>query len=308
MSSYSANKRKKCHSLGDREMRYRSSEQTIINLLTTIAENKEFAQYDMQKAIGKNYRTVLRYLPKLESCNLVQLSRTENSKKKGKDRKIYTITLLGIIELLKTKVGQAKDFVEFTDKMAVLHPEVLPLVFGKWPLFDENQKVLLSLRLVDFVRQAPSHLNTLTTNVNVLYEKIKKERVSNAQNVGPAVGNQRLNSFGGTTRSYRAVATGEAALQALVNLTCGSHNLKAVEDNVTKAVLSDWAVNIEVDPEGNLVIDKLTEDYFRMLTKDKELRSYMDQQLSYAEETIKIKLHLAQKFNQWWKNLSPLAA
>jgi hypothetical protein len=215
--------------------------------------------------------------------------------------------LLGIIELLKTKVGQAKDFFEFTDKMAVLHPEVLPLVFGKWQLFDENQKVLLSLRLVDFVRQAPSHLNTLTTNVNDLYEKIKKEKVSNAQKVGEdhsAIGNQRLNSFGGTTQSNKAVATGEAALQALANSTCGSHSLKAVEEKVTKFVLSDWAVSIEIDPKGNLVIDKLTEDYFRILTKDKELRSYMDQELSYTEETIKIKLHLAQKFNQWWIHLS----
>jgi DNA-binding PadR family transcriptional regulator len=289
-------------------MRYRSSEKTIINLLTAIAENREFAQYDMKKAIGKNYRTVLRYLPKLESCNLIQLSRTESSRKKGKDRKIYNITLLGIIELLKTRVRQTKDFVELTDKMAALHPEVLPLVFGKWQLFDENQKILISLRLEDFVRQAPSHLNTLTTNTKALYDEVKEKNMANAQNLeqkSSAKENPLPGTFSEeTAQGYKTVATGEAALQAFFKMTCGSHDLKAVEEKVTKSVLSDWTIHIEINPQGNLAIDKLTEDYFRILTKDNELRSYMDQELSYTEETIKIKLHIAQKFNQWWRNLS----
>jgi DNA-binding PadR family transcriptional regulator len=290
-------------------MRYRSSEKTIINLLTTIAENNEFAQYDMKKAIGKNYRTILRYLPKLESCNLIQLSRTENSKKKGKDRKIYTITLLGIIELLKTKVRQTKDFVELTNKMAALHPELLPLVFGKWQLFDENQKILVSLRLEDFVRQSPSHLNTLTMNTKALYEEIKEENRANVENLGQrpsANEKQQIGAFSvRTAGGYKTVATGEPALQALSKMMCGSHDLKAVEEKVTKSVLSDWTINIEIDPKGNLAIDKLTEDYFRILTKDNELRRYMDHELLCAEETIKIKLDITQKFNQWWRTLSP---
>jgi hypothetical protein len=290
-------------------MRYRSSEKTIINLLTTIAENNEFAQYDMKKAIGKNYRTVLRYIPKLESCNLIQLSRTENSKKKGKDRKIYTITLLGIIELLKTKVRQTADFVELTNKMAALHPELLPLVFGKWQLYDENQKILISLRLEGFVRQSPSHLNTLTVNTKALYEETKEENRANVENLGQRSSvneNQQIGAFRDrTARGYKTVSTGEVALQAMSKMMCGSHDLKAVEEKVTKSVLSDWTINIEIDPKGNLVIDKLTEDYFRMLTKDKELRSYIDRELSCAEETMKIKLHITQKFNQWWRTLSP---
>jgi hypothetical protein len=192
--------------------------------------------------------------------------------------------------------------------MATLHPEVLPLVFGKWKLFDENQKILISLRLEDFVRQAPSHLNTLTTNTKALYDEVKEENRANAQNLDQkpsANENQQSVTFSeGTARGYKTVTTGQAALKALVKMTCGSHDLKVVEEKVTKSVLSDWTTNIEIDPQGNLAIDKLTEDYFRILTKDNELRSYMDQELSYAEETIKIKLHFSQKFNQWWRNLS----
>jgi DNA-binding PadR family transcriptional regulator len=241
-------------------MRYRSSEKTIINLLTAIAENKEFAQYDMKKAIGKDYRTVLRYLPKLESCRLVQLYRTENSKKKGKDRKIYTITLLGIIELLKAKAGDTKDFAEYTNKMAVLHPSILPLVFGKWQIFNENQKVLLSLRLKDYVQQAPSHLNT--------------------------------------------IAAGNDATSALSKMACGMHDLSSVEREVTKRVLSDWTISIDVDNKGRLLVDNLIVEYFRALSSDSELRSYMDGELLAAEEEMKTKLQLAEKFNQWWKGLA----
>jgi DNA-binding PadR family transcriptional regulator len=290
------------------KMRYRSSEKTIINLLSTIAENKEYAQYDMKKAIGKNYRTILRYLPKLESCNLIQLSRTENSKKKGKDRKIYIITLLGIIELLKTKEPRSKDFVELTDKMAMLHPEVLPLVFGKWQLFDENQKILISLRLDEFVRQSPSHLNTIVMNTRALYETVKEEQKKSAQESGrglPPGGNQQIGSFSvRTAQGYKTVATGEAALQTMFKTMCGSHDLGAIVEKVTKAVLSDWTINIEIDQQGNLSINKLTKDYFQTLSKDEELKNFMNQELSDTEEEMKIKLHLTQKFNQWWTDLS----
>src|SRR5665647_1872367 len=99
---------------------------------------------------------------------LIKLSRTERSKKKGKDRKIYSITLLGIIELLKTKKDDATDFVQFTDKLARSNPALLPLVFGKWHLFDQNQKIIISLKLRDFVRNAPSCLNELTMNTDAV--------------------------------------------------------------------------------------------------------------------------------------------
>ncbi len=291
-------------------MRYRPSEKTIIKLLTTIAEKKEFAQYDMQRAIGKNYRTVLRYVPKLESCRLIQLSRTENSRKRGKDRKIYAITLLGIIELLKTKVGQTKDFVQLTDRMAQLHPKALPLIFGKWQFFDQNQKILLSLRLKDVVKQTRSHMYTLTSDpdVKALHEEIEEEKRANVENEDHKTDeNPQSGSIGATTaQSYETVATGETAIRTMLKLVnCGSHDLKEVEEKVTKSVLSEWRIDIEIDPQGNLLIDELTEDYFRKLAKDKELRSFMNQEMSYAEESTKTKLVLVQKFNQWWKDLGP---
>jgi DNA-binding PadR family transcriptional regulator len=264
----------------------------------------------MKKAIGKDYRTVLRYLPKLESCNLIQLSRTESSKKKGKDRKIYKITLRGIIELLKVREHKTKDFVDFTDKMAVLHPTLLPLVFGKWQLFDENQKILLSLNLEDFVRQAPSQLNTLTVDTKALYTQLEEENRANAEKLGqklPDSENLETGSFSiRTAEGIKKVATGKAALETLVKTICGGNqSLSALEKEVTKRVLSDWKINITIDQQGNLLIDKLVDDYFQALRKDNELRNYIDRELSDSEDTIKIRLHVAQKFNQWWRNLKP---
>jgi hypothetical protein len=291
-------------------MRYRSSERTIINILSAITENKELAQYDMKNAIGKDYRTVLRYLPKLESCRLIQLSRTEHSKKKGKDRKIYTVTLIGIIELLKTQAHYTSDFISLVDKLAVKYPTLLPLVFGKWHLFEQNnQKILVALKLRDVVRQASSHLNELTGNSKGLYRKVQAINRARAQRLDQETFDseekenhefmEKLENKGCET-----VATGQAAIEALIRVTSGCCNdLERMEKEVTESTLLGW--DIRLDGYGNLDFDELINAYFRVLRKDNELRSYVDQKLLEREHAKEQQLELTRKFTQWWKKLNP---
>lgn len=80
--------------------RYQASIQTSLKILKMLAQKRECAQYDMPKLIGKDYHTCLRHLRELENDGLVKLVRVEPAKKGGKDRKIYTLTLYGLLVAL----------------------------------------------------------------------------------------------------------------------------------------------------------------------------------------------------------------
>jgi DNA-binding PadR family transcriptional regulator len=71
-------------------------------ILTVLLKNKEMAQFDIPNEVGKHYTTILRQLRKLEKRKLVKVARRERSKKKGKDKKIYTLTPAGVCSILIT--------------------------------------------------------------------------------------------------------------------------------------------------------------------------------------------------------------
>ena len=110
--------------------RYEPFFRTELQILEVLALEKEFAQYDMPKRIGKNYRTVLRHLHDLTENGLIRLSRTEESKKGGKNRNIFTLTRRGLhLALTGEKVW------ENIDGVARNYADELPLIFGKWDFF-----------------------------------------------------------------------------------------------------------------------------------------------------------------------------
>ena len=106
---------------------YLRTESEIINLL---ALEKEFAQYDMPKRIGKNYRTILRHLIDLKQDKLIRLNRTEKSQKKGKDKNIFELTEWGLLYALANA-----DLWQEIDKVASNYGAKLPLIFGKWDFY-----------------------------------------------------------------------------------------------------------------------------------------------------------------------------
>ena len=52
------------------------------DILRVLAVNREYAQYNMPSAIGKDYRTILRHLQQLEKSGAIKLARTEQAKKR----------------------------------------------------------------------------------------------------------------------------------------------------------------------------------------------------------------------------------
>jgi predicted transcriptional regulator len=133
-------------------MQYRSSKQTYLLILGILALEKEYAQYDLPKKIGKHYRTVLRHLQMLEKYGLVHLVRTEPAKKGGKERKIYGLKFFGLIELLKVP-----HVFNFIDQIANNYADLLPLILGKWRFFKKHKlEDLVIKRLWDAAKKEVS--------------------------------------------------------------------------------------------------------------------------------------------------------
>ncbi len=115
------------------------TKQTIppeIAILNVLSKNQEVEQYKLPKETGLSYRTILRMLTPLEESWYISLVRTEPSKKGGKEKKIFSIDLEGLIYLLSWKRSYAYLNSEYLDIVAATHPNLLPLIFGKWQFFS----------------------------------------------------------------------------------------------------------------------------------------------------------------------------
>ena len=142
------------------KMNYRSTIKTSLEILAVIAENGEYAQYDMPKAVNKDYHTVLRHLQTLEQHELITLARTQPAEKHGKDKKIYTLTLKGLVELLTyTFQGwKSKDSEVFSlsEEAVENFKGMLPLVLGKWEFFKRKGiQAIISDRFLGYFRSQP---------------------------------------------------------------------------------------------------------------------------------------------------------
>jgi DNA-binding Lrp family transcriptional regulator len=104
-------------------------------ILETLAKKKEYPQYKMEKLVGKTYRTVLRRVQFLEKSGLIRLTRSEPGPKGegGKKRKIYSLTIHGLMVILSSEKGPG-----YFDRIAETWSFMLPLVLAKFPFFKAN--------------------------------------------------------------------------------------------------------------------------------------------------------------------------
>jgi DNA-binding PadR family transcriptional regulator len=107
-------------------MKHQTTINHALEIVDAIAKHKELPQYNIKNETKLSYRTILRLLKPLENSGFIQLARREASEKGGKDRKIYAITLPGLIVALKNL--EEKNF----DAVINKHGELLPLILGKW--------------------------------------------------------------------------------------------------------------------------------------------------------------------------------
>jgi len=150
-----------------RAVRYRSSVETSHDILAIIAQHKEYAQYDLCSAIKKDYRTVLRHVKHLKRRNLIHLRRSEPASKGGKDRNIYGLTFQGLIAVLKRPQFWLHS--ENVDDIAGKYTAHLPLVFGKWELYEQHDFKEQIVARMHFVLTDRTLLDPLTATVATQY-------------------------------------------------------------------------------------------------------------------------------------------
>lgn len=71
-------------------------------IISLIAEEKEYRQYDMPKRLNKAYRTIMRRVRELENNGLIRVARKEPSEKRGKRAKVYMLTIKGVLTYLSS--------------------------------------------------------------------------------------------------------------------------------------------------------------------------------------------------------------
>jgi DNA-binding PadR family transcriptional regulator len=142
-------------------MRTKTTVTPDLKILAVLAASKEMEQYKLPKETKLSYRTVLRTLKPLEDKNKwqIELVRTEPSKKGGKEKKIYAITLAGLLRVLR---NAPVDDIEYYRKVISTHPRLL-LTFEKWPVFknaglEEQALVYLVQGIQDFYAAATLYL------------------------------------------------------------------------------------------------------------------------------------------------------
>lgn len=128
----------------------RKSQDAIIKVLRVLTYDLECSQYDLPSRVSRDYRTVLRHVKDLEKERLIQLLRREISLKHGKRKKIYGVTLRGLVVVLILDHGSWDRIGEIAEK----HGNKL-LVFEKWNYFAEKglrDKVVSSFKFGLFAR------------------------------------------------------------------------------------------------------------------------------------------------------------
>ena len=169
-------------------MQTKTSVKPEIKILQSLSVNKEIEQYKMPKETGLSYRTILRTLRPMEKQGIIKLFRTLPSEKGGKEKKIYTITFLGLINVLATCPLKPKEL----EKIIAKHPDKL-LTFKKWDLFTQaNLKDFMLRNLKQGLRSnflEASILSLFTTKSAFKSEKDWRNAIDDAILVDPIENN-----------------------------------------------------------------------------------------------------------------------
>lgn len=243
---------------------YRNTLETSIRIIENIAKNGEIYQYDLPKLIGKSYRQILRHLEQLEDIDFIRVIRFEPSTKKGKDKKVYGLTLNGLLAYLQyVALRHSERFTGTVRNIVHYYTNHLPLIFGKWNLWLENDldwPIIKSLQKILTEENRPL--------VNLIW-------AINFKQPSDIIGSEKLK-------------------ESITKLDKG----KALEQNTYTETTTEqqiWTTKILLNIEEGLE-NKL----YGTIKKDTELTNFMKQIL---QDTLNIHIKDIYKIKSWMKIL-----
>jgi hypothetical protein len=149
---------------------------TQMEILTILAVEREFPQIGLKTVLEKDYATVVRNVSSLEKKHIIQLVRVEKTRKGGKAKKIYTLTISGLFESLKIPA-----IYDYIDEVAANYSNYVPLIFGKWLFFKEKGCISLIIKRLRWMGyRSISQLGNMSENdlkeiFSLRYDKATKK-------------------------------------------------------------------------------------------------------------------------------------
>jgi predicted transcriptional regulator len=267
--------------------RYTASVNTSVKILKTIMDYKEFAQYDLPGAVGKSYRSILRHLQLLEDYGMVKLVRLEPAKRGGKEKKIFGLTSMGLMQVWRFKYHHGGIKVEDMDKFADNYQELLPLILDKWKHF-KNYRVmeLIEYRLWASLGRLPDRISDMPQKT--LAAQMKEIKASPMPKKGEE---DRLSPA--ELRLLRKVAIDN--LKNIPNLNKGKE--EDDKDKLYFNVFFEKAGESEESPTEQLKL-------FSVLRKDKDLEAYTEKAFDRVEKACQIQWDNIQEWRQDWMETS----
>ena len=252
-------------------MKYRSSTETSYHILALLVDRAEYAQADMEEAIGKDYRTILRHLYPMETMNLIKVARHEPSSRRGKDKNIYKITSRGILALLK--LPPIYNDLKIIDTIIRSHAESFPLIFKNWNFFRaQGVSGLILSRLKTAVDQEIDPL----TFVNMIPQR------------GMFVGNQGFSDDKGFRKFavvYQLAKYWNRPRRALKEADTMVEGVLSVHDTIMESTLKELEFRISKKVLYTLKFDEQSDQikFYSVLAKKEEIKNFIN---SMIEEDL----------------------
>jgi len=129
------------------------------DILEYLARNREATKWTLTKQTERAYSGIHRSIKKLLDYRQIELLRVENSSRnRDIEIQVYGLTAFGLYNALLLK-----DTWRDLDAVAMTHVEKLPLIFGKWSLYKENDVLEIVIRrLINGVIAAYPTLSRVT--------------------------------------------------------------------------------------------------------------------------------------------------
>jgi len=264
-------------------------------ILRVIALEKDVWLSNLAPKIRGKRRTVLRYLPELEKEGLARV-KERNREHRGRPRKKYEITPLGVIALL------AKDdyIFEKIDTVAQVHSDLIPLVFGKWAFFEKQgikSTVLANLSIASRTKMSDEawraevaafeHAkNTYENRPEDDQEAISKGKELYSALYGPKIGEKVF-------RKERTVfkETSSPILHLFKDWRDPKHDFL----NIVFGFTTPLGYETKTD-------EKWT-NYMTALHKDAEIRAYIEEEFGYLQKQYGKYLSNIKSWRAWWNQL-----
>ena len=238
-------------------------------ILEYLLYNKQADRKEFKKDLGRDYKSIVRYIRSLEKEHYIQVVDTVNSKYGGLDKLIYGLTELGFYHTL----AELEQIWEKLDIVAAQYPDTLPLLFGKIDFFKEQMvydQVIKRFRKAILVHQLEHEKKLL--EIRIQKNQIKKETVG--KNSSP-INNDNENFF-----------ENSLWFQNINQLTHFSSNI---------TFSTFFSSNLS---------ENENQSFLKTVSRDPDIDEYLESQFESLETVISGNLEVLRKWKSWYQDNS----